>query len=112
MVQLMVRLVAPPGRVPEVLDALRTVMRPAQQARGCAFAQVFNWVNDDRRIEYVEEWGDAGDLQGEFGSERFTHLLELLEVAAEPPVVEFRIVSETHGLGYVAAARRDAKPVH
>ena len=57
-------------------------------------------------------WGDAGDLQGEFGSERFTHLLELLEVAAEPPVVEFRIVSETHGLEYVAAARRDAKPVH
>jgi quinol monooxygenase YgiN len=105
MVQLVVRLVAPQGRVPEVLDALRTVMRPAQQARGCAFAQLFNWVNDDRRIEYVEEWDDAVDLQGELGSERFTHLLELLETSAERPVVEFRVVSKTHGLEYVAAAR-------
>jgi quinol monooxygenase YgiN len=112
MVQLLVRLLAPPGRVPDVLDALRTVMRPAQQARGCAFAQVFNWVNDGQRIEYVEEWEDAGDLQGEFGSERFTHLLELLEAAAERPVVEFRVVSETHGLEYVWAARHDVEPVH
>ena len=28
------------------------------------------------------------------------HLLELLESAAERPVVEFRIISEKHGLEY------------
>jgi hypothetical protein len=70
MVQLLIRLVAPGGRVPEVLDAFRTVMRPAQQARGCVFAQVYNWVNDDRRREYVAaashetgvaHWGTTDD---------------------------------------------------
>jgi quinol monooxygenase YgiN len=112
MVQLLVRLVAPSGRVPDVLGALRAVMRPAQQARGCTYAQVFNWVNDDRRIEYVEEWENASDLQGEFGSERFTRLLETLEAAAEPPVLEFRVISDIYGLEYVWAQRRAAEPVH
>jgi hypothetical protein len=64
-------------------------------------------VNDDRRIEYVEEWDDASELQGEFGSDRFAHLLELLE-AAERPVVEFRVVSETHGIEYISTGRHDA----
>ncbi len=45
-------------------------MRPAQHARGCAFAQVFNRVDDDRRIEYAEEWENASDLQGELRRKR------------------------------------------
>jgi hypothetical protein len=53
--QPVVRLVPLPERNPEVLTALRTVMRPAQSARGCVFAQIFSWVNDDRRIDCVEE---------------------------------------------------------
>ena len=76
-------------------------MRPAQQARGCSLAQIYRWANDDRRIEYVEEWDDAGELRAQFGSERFVRLLELLEMAAERPVVEFRAISETYGLEYM-----------
>ena len=76
-------------------------MRPARQARGCSFAQIYNRPNDDLRIDYVEEWDDAGELRAQFGSKRFLRLLELLEMAAERPVVEFRVISETHGLEYM-----------
>jgi len=76
-------------------------MRPAQQAPGCSFAQIYHRANDDRRIEYVEEWDDAGELRAQFGSKRFVRLLELLEMAAERPVMEFRVISETHGLEYI-----------
>jgi len=76
-------------------------MRPARQARGCSFAQIYNRPNDDLRIDYVEEWDDAGELRAQFGSKRFLRLLELLEMAAERPVVEFRVISETHGLEYI-----------
>jgi quinol monooxygenase YgiN len=109
MVQLLVRLVAAPGRATDVLQALRMVMRPAQQARGCAFAQIANWVNDDHRITYIEEWTDTVELRAQFGTERFTRLMELLETSAEPPVVEFRVISETHGLEYVTAAQHEAE---
>ncbi len=103
MVQLLVRLVAAQGRVPDVIEALRAVMRPAQQARGCSFADVYLSANDGRRVVYVEDWDDAGELHRQFETERFRRLLELLESAADPPVVEFRVVSETHGLEYISS---------
>jgi quinol monooxygenase YgiN len=101
-VQVLVRLVVPPGRVDDILHALQAVMRPVQQARGCGFAQICQRANDPRRLEYVEEWDDLRELCAQFGSERFHRLLELLEMAAVRPVLEFRVISETHGLEYIA----------
>jgi quinol monooxygenase YgiN len=102
-VQLLVRLAPPRAAVDDVLYALRAVMRGAQQARGCSFAQIWQQADEARRIQYVEEWEDEGELRGQFGSERFLRLFELIETADEPPVVEFRVISSTHGLEYFAA---------
>jgi hypothetical protein len=76
------------------------VLRPAAQARGCSFAQIYREANGSQRIEYLEEWDDPEELRQQFGSERFVHLLELLETSAERPVVEFRIITEKYGLEY------------
>ena len=100
MVQLLVRLVARPDEAPELLRALRSVLRPATQARGCGFAQIYREANDSQRLEYLEEWDNPEELRQQLGSERFVHLLELLETAAERPVVEFRIITEKYGLEY------------
>jgi quinol monooxygenase YgiN len=103
MIQLLVRMVAHPNGGPQLVTALRSVMRPAQQTRGCCFAEIYRRVNDDCRIEYVEEWDDPRELREQFGSARFLRLLEVLETAAEQPLVEFRIVGKTYGLDYIAA---------
>jgi quinol monooxygenase YgiN len=100
-VQVLVRIVAAPGRVPDIVEALRAVMRPAQQARGCSFADVYRSASDSQQVAYVEEWDDAGELHAQFESERFHRLLELLEMAANRPVLEFRVISDTHGLEYI-----------
>jgi quinol monooxygenase YgiN len=100
-VQLLVRLAPPPAVVDDVLYALRTVMRGAQQARGCRFAQICRQADETRKIEYVEEWDDEGELRGQFSSERFLRLLTLIETADEPPVVQFRTFSEIKGLEYI-----------
>lgn len=83
---------------------VRAVMRPAQQLRGCRFAQVYRWANAPERVDYVEEWDEAGELRLQFRTARFARLLEVLETAAAPPVVEFKDVSGTHGLEFIAAA--------
>jgi quinol monooxygenase YgiN len=103
MIQLMVRMLARPNGGPQLVTALRSVMRPAQQGHGCCFAQIYRPVNDDSRIEYIEEWDDPKELREEFASSRFLRLLEVLETAAEQPVVEFRIIAKIHGLEYIAA---------
>ena len=104
MVQLLVRMVAVPGGVPELLHALRFVMRSAEQSRGCSFAQIYQRASNERGIAYIEEWDDPEELREQFSSERFHSLLELLETAAERPDVEFRVVSAIHGLEYIADA--------
>ncbi len=60
-------------------------------------------ASDDaaRRLDYVEEWDDADELRGQFKSERFIRLPALLGTASEPPVVEFRVVSESHALEHI-----------
>jgi quinol monooxygenase YgiN len=110
MVQLLARLAAPRGRLEDVLEALQVVMRPAQQARGCRFARIYQEANDRQFLEYIEEWDTADDLRAHLGSVRFTRLLELIEMAAERPVLEFRVISETHGLEYVAESNVGGSP--
>jgi quinol monooxygenase YgiN len=100
MVQLLIKLVAPVHGAKDLVHALRIVLRPAQQARGCRCAQIYQCVDDDQKLEYVEEWEDGDELRGQFGSERFVRLFELLESSAERPVIELRVISETHGLEY------------
>jgi quinol monooxygenase YgiN len=108
--QLLVRLVAPQGSVEAILSALRTVSRPAHQARGCSFAQVYQCPYDAQQIEYVEEWDNAEELRGQLDSERFRRLLALLEMAADRPVLEFRVVSDTHGLEFIASELINKEP--
>ncbi len=105
-VQLSVRLVAAPDRADDILRTLlRAVVRPAQQLAGCRFAQVYQRVGDPRLIDYIEEWDDMATFRPHLSCERFSRLLELIEMAAEAPEVEFRCISETHGIGYVATQR-------
>jgi quinol monooxygenase YgiN len=106
MVQLTVRLLAVPDRVDDIVGTLlRVVMRPAQELRGCHFAQVYQRVNEPQRIDYVEEWDDLAALRPQLSCERFSRLLELVEMAAEAPEVEFRNISETHGMDYIGTQR-------
>jgi quinol monooxygenase YgiN len=105
-VQLTVRLLAAPDRVDGIVRTLlRVVMRPAQQLSGCHFAQVYQRVNEPLRVDYVEEWDDLAGLRPELSGERFSRLLEVVEMAAEAPEVEFRLISETHGIDYIATQR-------
>jgi hypothetical protein len=62
---------------------------------------VYRWANAPERVDYVEEWDEAGELRLQFRTARFARLLEVLETAAAPPVVEFKDVSGTHGLEFI-----------
>ena len=105
-VQFTVRLVAAPGRVDDIVRTLlQVVMLPAQRLPGCHFAQVYQRINEPQKVDYVEEWDDPAGLRPQLSSERFSRLLQLVEMAAEAPEIEFRSIVETHGIDYVATQR-------
>lgn len=103
MVQLVIRMVAPAGHLEEFLQALLSVSRPAERDRGCLTARTLR--EDDRRLWYLEEWHDVGAFEQQLLGERIGRLLAVLEAAAEAPSVEFRFVSSTRGLEYLAEVR-------
>jgi quinol monooxygenase YgiN len=109
MVQMTVRLTAASGHALELVEALHTLMRPARRHGGCAGAHIAADVDEANAFWYVEDWQDAGALERELRTDRFSQLLALMETSAQRPVLEFRVVTETRGLDYVTAAREAAE---
>lgn len=105
MVQLTLRLTAASGRAHQLIEALHTLMRRTRGQRGFSDAHISADVDEANAFWYFENWDDAQALEGEFGTDRFSQLLALMETSARPPLLEFRVIAETRGLEYVAAVR-------
>ncbi|HZW37562.1 MAG TPA: hypothetical protein VFF01_11510 [Candidatus Deferrimicrobiaceae bacterium] len=91
-----------------MLKALSSLALLARLNPGCLDCRLSLNANHPRSFFYVEDWASTEDLEREIRSDRFNRLLSILETAPEPPVLEFRFVSETRGLEYVGEVRRKA----
>jgi len=56
-------------------------------------------------VWYFEDWTDVEAFERHLRSDRFARLLSVLELSAEPPRLECRLISESRGLDYLAAVR-------
>lgn len=105
MTQVFLRLTAPASRTPEILQALGAIRLPAELDRDCVRTQLGTDVQDPDVVVYLEEWLSADGLERRIASPNFRGLLCLLELATEPPTLEFREIARTRGLEYVASVR-------
>jgi hypothetical protein len=88
-----------------MIQALRSLMLPIQLDRGCGGCHLYIDVSESNSLFYVEEWATQKDLEREMRSDRITRLLSIMESSPTPPVLEFRFVSHTRGLEYIAEVR-------
>ncbi len=109
MIELHLYLRAPPRQTHALVAALQSLARVAGLERGCLEAHVFTESNDPRCLYYSEAWDAEENLRSMLRSERFTHLVELMELAAEPPSLAFWTISETRGLEFAWQARQSQK---
>lgn len=109
MVNLLLRLNLPEPGGREVIDALRSVTRPARLDPQCITSRILRDAEDPEAVSYIEEWLSEEALVRRVRSDEFGGLLALMEAAASPPVLEFRFESTVKGLEYVAAVR-DMRP--
>lgn len=107
MIELRLCLQAHSRQTQPLVAALQSLARSARLERGCLEAHVFTESDDPRCLYYSEAWDVEENLRSMLRSERFTHLVELMEMAAEPPSLDFRTISETQGLEFAQQARRD-----
>jgi len=86
--------------------ALSYLLGPTRVEAGCVRCQLYQDVNDANILHFESVWKTEADLLRHLRSEIYRQLLILLELSAEPPSVQFHTVSETHGLEFVHATRR------
>jgi quinol monooxygenase YgiN len=110
MVQLQVRITAATGQFHQVIEALHSVMRGVLREGVCSEAHLASDVDEGNVAWYFEEWPSAEEFERHLRSDRFARLLAVLEISAEPPSLQCRLVSESRGLDYVAAQRGVAAP--
>jgi len=84
---------------------LQSLARLARLERGCLEAHLFAESDDSRHLCYSEVWDAEESLRSMLRSERFTHLVELMEMSADPPSLDFRTIAETRGLEFARQVR-------
>jgi quinol monooxygenase YgiN len=105
MIELHLHLRTHPRRTQSLATALLSLARLARLERGCLKAHVFADKEDSRRLCYSELWDAEENLCAMLRSERFTRLVELMEMSAEPPSLAFRTIAETRSLEFAWRAR-------
>lgn len=105
MIELRLYLQAHSRQTQPLVAALQSLARSARLERGCLEAHLFAESDDSRRLCYSEVWDVEENLRSMLCSERFTQLVALMEMAAEPPSLDFRTITETRGLEFARQAR-------
>ncbi len=112
MILSILRLKSAPGQTAGLIQALRSVARPARAVKGFISSRIGLDADDTNIIQYEERWATQEDVDAQVRASRYCHLLSLMEAASEQPVLEFHFVSETRGLEYVAAVRGEKLSFH
>lgn len=103
MVQVCLRLMAVAGQADALARALGSIKIRTQLETSGVQCDLWTQADDRGVFCYMETWPRADVLEQHMRSETFAHLLSVMETAAATPALEFRFVSDTRGLEYVAA---------
>ena len=106
MIELRLSLRAHPRRTRPLVEAFQSLARLARLERGCVEIHLFTERGDSRHLCYSELWDAEDNLRSMLRSERFTRLMELMEMSAEPPTLDFRTIAAIRGLEFAWQARR------
>jgi len=99
------RMVIPRERRGEVLQILNPMAERVRLEPGCLACNVYQDVQDARVIMLEEVWGCPTEMERHLRSEQYRNVLLLMEMALEPPVVQFNEVSRSTGVETIEKAR-------
>jgi hypothetical protein len=88
-----------------MLQALRSVMLPAEFEAGSMGCLLSAQVDEVNSLHYREDWRTREDLEREIRSTRFGRLLAVIECADGLPTLEVHFISETQGWDYIRQLR-------
>jgi len=89
-------------------------MGPTQVVPGCIQCRLSQDMRDPNTLLYQEEWSSWRELEKYIRADRFSRILELMELSSTEPELTFNVVKETRGIDYVMKLRKAtrAREIH
>lgn len=100
-----IKIVLPDKRRKEVLEALYRFKHLAEISGGCICCHISRDVDKRNTIFYWEEWQTREDLERHIGSPKYRQLLEIIELSAQKPEINFLTITKIEGLEVVKTVR-------
>ena len=100
----------PLGQTRPITMALHSVAADVRPTFGCVSCSVLTDIANRGLVRYVEEWRTEDDLRLRVNADAFVQLITLMEEAAQPPRIEFKLPRATRGLEFVEEVRAARHP--
>ena len=100
-----IRMIIPSENHRDALEILASVSEQTQFEPGCVCSRLYRDVTDSRVMLLEELWLSFEDLQCHMQSERYHHILLVVEMAAQPPEIRFDTIAQTSGMETIEQAR-------
>ena len=88
-----------------MLEVLRLAQRGARTKNACLACDIYETVDANRTILYLERWRSLEDLYGHIQSCIYLRVLNAMDLAAEEPTVSIHEVSNTRSMDLIKALR-------
>ena len=85
----------------EAAAVLRTLVGPVRSESGCGATRLLRDTEDGCELTWVEEWRSVEDFERHLRERVFRRILAVIELAAQPPVVEIDDVISRRGFELV-----------
>lgn len=92
----------------DALRVLRSMLGPVRSHQGCLATRLMRDDQDERILTWVEHWHSREDHERHVRSDAFRRLLAVMDLAAEPPLLEVDEVERRQGFEIVEQLRGEA----
>jgi quinol monooxygenase YgiN len=80
-------------------------MGPTQARLSCISCRLYQDVDDENLISFVQEWDSREALETHIRSNDYRNVLAVMELASEPPEIKFVESLKTNGMELVEEIR-------
>jgi quinol monooxygenase YgiN len=101
----LVEMIPRPDDRQAMLEILQFVHRGLEGNPSCISSGIFQGLDQDKTIFYVEQWDSSGSFHNHIRSSLYLPLLNAMDLAQAQPVVSFHEVAKTLSMELVQALR-------
>ena len=105
MVVMSLRVKAPAGRRDKILKTLGSVLGPTRVLRGCLSCRLYQDLENRNVLTLIEEWESQEALDRHVRSDHYRKILAVMDLASEPPEIQFRSVASMAGMERIEQLR-------